>query len=138
MIKEVTKTNKFFVYGTLKEGRPLDRKLFAELRTSVKPARITGSIFSLGPYPTIKLDGKGMVIGEVHTFKEEDASRIRDIMDGIEGYSPSSPDKGLYNRHKIKATLEENGKEVTAWVYEFNGSVDPKRKLVDGVWEPGM
>ena len=129
--------NNFFVYGTLKVGRPLDRPRLAELRTSVKDATITGSIFSLGPYPTIKLDGKGIVIGEVHTFPEKEVKGVLSLLDSIEGYSERNPDKGLYNRHQVKATLED-GKTITAWAYEYNGKVDPKSKLEDGVWEPGM
>ena len=131
------KINKFFMYGTLKEGRPLDRKSFANLRVSVEKASIIGSIFSLGPYPTIKLDGKGTVIGEVHTFAEGHVEDIRGAMDSIEGYNSTFPDKGLYNRHKVEATLSD-GKLVTAWVYEYNGSVDSKKRLYDGIWEPGL
>jgi len=132
-----TKTNKFFMYGTLKKGRPLDRKSLADLRSSVKEATIEGSIFNLGSFPTIKLDGKGLVTGEIHTFPEEHVKGVRNIMDSIEGYNSSYPDKGLYNRYKVKATLED-GKMVTAWAYEYNGDVDPKRRLDDGVWEPGL
>ena len=133
------KVNKFFVYGTLKEGRPLDRRMFADLRTKVQPATIDGaSIYSLGPYPTIKLDGSGLVIGEVHTFPADKVDEVRRIMDGIEGYNPSAPDRGLYNRHKVTATIEDGGEKVTAYVYEYNGSVKSAKKLADGVWEPGM
>ena len=126
---------RFFLYGTLKEGRPLDRPTFAKLRTKVEPATIEGSIFSLGPYPTIKLDGEGLVVGEVHTFKKDDVDEVRRMMDSIEGYRPSAPDKGLYNRHIVDATV--NGEKVKAFVYEYNGKVNPKRRLEDGVWEPG-
>ena len=135
--KAKKKLCRFFVYGTLKEGRPFDRKQFAELRTKVQLAQIEGSIFSLGPYPTIKLDGKGMVIGEVHTFKKDDVDRVRSMFDSIEGYNHHHPDKGLYNRHIIEATIEKTGETVKAFVYELNGPVDPKRRLEDGVWEPG-
>lgn len=132
-----TEINRFFMYGTLKEGRPLDRKAFADLRVSVEEATITGSIFSLGRYPTVKLGGEGLVIGEIHTFAEKHVEDVRRTMDSIEGYSASHPDQGLYNRHKVEATLKD-GKVVTAWVYEYNGDVDPARRLDDGVWEPGM
>lgn len=128
--------NKFFVYGTLKEGRPLDRKIFADLRTKVQKATIKGAIYSLGSYPTIKLDGKGVVIGEVHTFPEKHMKDVREIIDRIEGYNAARPDKGLYNRHEVKATLED-GEVVTALAYEYNGSVDGAKLLEDGVWEPG-
>ena len=129
--------NKFFVYGTLKEGRPLDRKMFAELRTDVQEGTIKGDIYSLGPYPTIKLSGKGMVIGEVHTFPQKHLKDVLRTMDMIEGYDSKYPDEGLYNRHKVKVTLK-NGKQITAWAYEYNGSVKSAKKLEDGVWEPGL
>ena len=130
---------KVFVYGTLKEGRPLDRRGLADLRTSVKEATIEGSIFNFrhGGYPTIKLDGKGLVIGEVHTFPEKHMGDVVQIMDAIEGYNKHEPKKGLYNRHKVKATLSD-GDVVTVWAYEYNGSVDPKLRIKEGVWEPGL
>lgn len=129
-------TTKVFVYGTLKVGRPLDRSAFAKLRTNVEEATIVGSIFSLGPYPTIKLDGVGKVYGEVHTFHPDDFTAVLRTFDSIEGYNPSHPEHGLYNRHLVKAKLK-NGKTVEAWAYEYNGSIPEDRRLKDGVWEPG-
>ena len=133
------KNLKVFVYGTLKEGRPLDRKGLADMRTSVKAATIEGSIFKFkhAGYPTIKLDGKGLVIGEVHTFPEKHMKDVQQAMDAIEGYNRHHPDQGLYNRHEIKATLED-GKVVTAWAYEYNGTVDQELRIEEGVWEPGL
>ena len=133
------KNLKVFVYGTLKEGRPLDRKGLADLRTSVKAATIEGSIFKFrhAGYPTIKLDGKGLVIGEVHTFPEKHMKEVQQAMDAIEGYNRHQPDQGLYNRHEIEATLED-GKVVTAWAYEYNGKVDQELRIEEGVWEPGL
>jgi len=130
---------KVFVYGTLKEGRPLDRKMLADLRTSVKEATIEGSIFTFkhASFPTIKLDGEGLVIGEVHTFPEKHMKDVVRTMDAIEGYNKSQPEKGLYNRHEVKATLK-NGNVVMAWAYEYNGSVDPELRIEEGVWEPGL
>jgi len=133
------KSLKVFVYGTLKEGRPLDRKGLADMRISVKAATIEGSIFNFkhAGYPTIKLDGKGLVIGEVHTFPEKHMKEVQQAMDAIEGYNRHHPDQGLYNRHEIKATLED-GKVVTAWAYEYNGKVDQELRIEEGVWEPGL
>jgi gamma-glutamylcyclotransferase (GGCT)/AIG2-like uncharacterized protein YtfP len=135
MSKEKKKLCRFFLYGTLKEGRPLDRPTLAKLRTKVQPATIEGSIFDLGWYPTIKLDGKGQVIGEVHTFPKEHVDDVRRMMDQIEGYRKDNPEKGLYNRHIIKAKLED-GSEVKAFVYEYNGKVGDDRRIEEGVWEP--
>lgn len=133
------KNLKVFVYGTLKEGRPLDRKGMAVLRTSVKEATIEGSIFTFkhASFPTIKLDGEGLVIGEVHTYPEKHMKDVIRMMDTIEGYNRHRPDKGLYNRHQVEATLK-NGNVVTAWTYEYNGKVDQDLRIKEGVWEPGL
>ena len=133
------KNLKVFVYGTLKEGRPLDRKTLADLRTSVKEATIEGSIFNFkhASFPTIKLDGKGLVIGEVHTYPEKHMKDVMQVMDATEGYNHSHPHQGLYNRHEIKATLKD-GNVVTAWAYEYNGEVDQELRIKEGVWEPGL
>ncbi len=126
-------TTKVFVYGTLKEGERLDRQELAELRTSVEVATIKAGLFSLGPYPTVKLDEDGITVGEVHTFKSEDFEDVQRVIDMIEGYKAKAPKEGLYNRHKVEATLED-GKVVTAWVYEYNGKVNPKNKIEGGIW----
>ena len=54
-VSKGTTITSVFVYGTLKQGRPLDRPALAALRTQVQPATIQGGIFSLGAYPTIQL-----------------------------------------------------------------------------------
>ena len=132
-------TKNVFVYGTLKQGRPLDRPEFASLRTNVRPASIVGSIYSLGAYPTIQLDGQGIVQGEVHSFSEQDFGCVLDLMDRIEGYDASNPSAGLYTRHVVDATLlDHKGETIRAWVYEYNGDVNSSRRLAGGVWEPGM
>lgn len=145
MTREMTRkmTTCVFVYGTLKQGRPLDHPQLATLRTDIQEATIVGSIFSLGSYPTIQLDGKGKVRGELHTFSPDDFDTVLSIMDEIEGYDPSSPDDGLYTRDIVEATViktdETTAPQTTkAWVYEYNGHVDPDRRLEGGVWEPGM
>lgn len=132
----MSKPTKVFVYGTLKTGRPLDRSLFSKKRTAVKEGTIRGSIFSLGPYPTIKLDDRGVVHGEVHEYRDDEFKEILLTMDMIEGYNPKAPERGLYNRHVVKVTLED-GSVDEAWAYEYNGQVEEKRRLKDGVWEPG-
>lgn len=131
----MTDVNRMFVYGTLKQGRPLDRPIFAKLRTNVVEATIKGGIYNLGWFPTIKLADKGTVQGEVHTFPKEEIAKILNIMDSIEGYNASDPKRGLYNRHIVDATLP-NGKIVKAWAYEYNKDVDPKKRIKAGVWEP--
>jgi gamma-glutamylcyclotransferase (GGCT)/AIG2-like uncharacterized protein YtfP len=133
VIKEEEMITKIFVYGTLKEGYRLDSEELAELRTSVKVATIEAGLFSLDDYPTVKLDEDGITVGEVHTFKSEDFEDAQMIIDTIEGYEAKDPKEGLFNRHKVEATLED-GEVVTVWVYEYNGEIDPDGKVEDGIW----
>lgn len=134
MTEKKKKLCRFFVYGTLKEGGRFDGSHFAKLRSKVQKASLPGAIYNLGSFPTIKLDGKGMVMGEVHTFPKEHIDDIKRSFDRIEGYNPDAPTKGLYNRHIIEASLED-GEKVKAFVYEYNGSVDEDSKIESGVWE---
>lgn len=127
-----------FVYGTLKEGRPLDRKVFADTRLSVTPATIVGSLYNLGPYPTIKLTGKGLVQGEIHKFHKDDIKEIVKIMDMIEGYNPKSEEKNnLYNRRVVTAKTKD-GEKTDVYVYEYSREPKASMKIDDGLWEPGL
>jgi len=74
-----------FVYGTLKVGGRLDRVSLKNARTAVRNAIITGAIYNLGSYPTIKLDKDGEVIGEVHTFHKDNFDAVLSTIDMIEG-----------------------------------------------------
>ena len=130
------KINHMFVYGTLKEGRPLDRSLFAETRKSVREAAITGKIYNLGSYPGIRLEGDEEVHGEVHEFRAKDMATILSIMDSIEGYREGRDEKqNLYNRRSVTAVTKD-GEKVTVYVYEYGREIPEDRRLKDGVWEP--
>lgn len=130
------KIHHLFVYGTLKEGRPLDRKMFANVRLSVKPATITGDIYHVNFYPGIKLGGKNLAHGEIHEFDSKDMKTLLPIFDSIEGYREGQPEeRNLFNRKIVKAKLD-NGKEIDAYVYEYNGKVDKAQLVKSGLWEP--
>jgi len=134
----MSKVLNVFVYGTLKEGRPLDRKVFADTRLSVIPATIVGSIFNLGPYPAIKLKGSDLVQGEVHEFHKDDIKDIIKTMDMIEGYNPKREEKSnLYNRRVVTAKTKD-GEEIEAYVYEYAREPKDSSKIDDGLWEPNL
>jgi len=125
-----------FVYGTLKEGRPLDREVFANTRLSVTPATIVGSLYNLGPYPAIKLKGKGLVHGEVHQFAKNDIKSVIAMMDRIEGYRPKGDEKyNLYNR-KVVTAKTKDGEKMEVYVYEYSNKLKDSLKVDEGLWEP--
>jgi gamma-glutamylcyclotransferase (GGCT)/AIG2-like uncharacterized protein YtfP len=135
MAGERKKVNHVFVYGTLKEGRPLDRKIFADIRLSVKPATIVGKLYNM-MYPAVKLKGKSLVQGEIHEFDPKDVKEVIRIMDAIEGYREGKPDKeSLYARRIVKAETDD-GEKIDVFMYEYCHEVDEERLVDDGLWEP--
>lgn len=128
--------NSIFVYGTLKEGGVYDRDTFVDNRLSVEPARITGSIYDMGTRPVVKLDGNGIVRGEIHTYHARDLEGIVAIMDSIENYDKRRAKcRNKYNR-KIVTAKTEAGREIKTYVYEYSKNPTDDTKIHDGIWEP--
>lgn len=61
--------HRIFVYGTLKKGERLD--MYLEGQTYIKDAIVRGTLYDLGWYPTLVLDGEGYAPGEVYEVDEE-------------------------------------------------------------------
>jgi gamma-glutamylcyclotransferase (GGCT)/AIG2-like uncharacterized protein YtfP len=125
----MTETDKFFVYGTLKEGGHFADQ-FDEYRTAAMQAKLEGfELFNLGWFPAIK-PGEGTVQGELHRYTNADM--VRGMFDRIEGYT-GDPKTSMYDRRRVTVTTDE-GKEE-AWAYVFMGKVDKKNKVKDGEWK---
>lgn len=133
----MVKTQKFFMYGTLKVGGRYSHG-FNELRKSVEKAKIKGEIYSIGgSFPGLTLDGKGEVHGEVHEYNEFE--KVLGRMDRIEGYNEEREESSLYKRKIIKATTD-TGEVIDAIVYVMGDRLleeakDKHKKVESGVWE---
>lgn len=131
--------DKFFVYGTLKVGGYFAES-FDGLRTDCQIAKLKGfDLFKIGGgslswFPGI-VEGKGEVVGELHTYKEEHIKEVFTHMDAIEGYDENNPARSLYRREKAVVTLEDGSIE-TANIYIFNSKI-PKEypKINSGKWD---
>jgi len=109
-----------FVYGTLMRGRS-NHSVIAGSRF-LGPARAKGlALYQVSKsFPGAVRENGGEVIGEVY---EVGKNKLRDLdlFEG-EGY--------LYRREKVKVLLKnENGKEIEAWVYIWNGRVNPSTRI---------
>ena len=112
-------TYKVFVYGTLKSGgrvRGLDQFDGASVVGEAVTSDALYSLFDLGSFPCVCLNGNQHVKGEVW---EIDAETLK-ILDAIEGY----PD--FYNRKEIDTT---QGK---VWIYYIPDVTHMTRKPVHG------
>jgi gamma-glutamylcyclotransferase (GGCT)/AIG2-like uncharacterized protein YtfP len=128
----MSKTDFFFVYGTLKVGGHF-AKDFDPFRIHSNKANLLGhDLYNLGWFPGI-VPGPGKVIGELHEYKNPDI--VQRAMDRIEGYT-GDPANSLFVRKLVTVTVNETGEKVTCNAYVFNRDPSGNAKKIDnGVWE---
>ena len=100
----MSRTNKVFVYGTLKRGnsvRGLDTWGNADFVGDAVTSLSHFSLHDLGIFPAVSNTGEDHIAGEVWTVSDE----TLDNLDRIEGY----PD--FYNRMQVDTT------QGRAWMY---------------------
>ena len=111
-----------FVYGTLRRGGPAEAML-ANCRF-LGEAQISGSLYHLGRYPALVLDGRGVVHGELWMCSTETLSRL-DTYEGV-GH-------GLFHRVTVRAGERE------CWTYvagpQLRPRLEPERRIAGGRWE---
>ncbi len=119
-----------FFYGTLRTGfsrRPgagIDAKL-----TFVGRGFIHAALFDLGIYPAAVPSPDGRVWGEVHEMRDPDA--VLAILDEIEGYRASEPERSLYTRVQAPVTFDD-GRVDDAWVYFYNAPLGKAQRIPSG------
>jgi gamma-glutamylcyclotransferase (GGCT)/AIG2-like uncharacterized protein YtfP len=105
-----------FVYGTLRRGFRLHHHVKRLGAQFVANGKVQAELFDLGEFPGARPStrpGK-TVEGELYRLRKvENALRI---LDQVEGFSPRTPDKGLFQRGTAEVTLP-NGERRLAWIY---------------------
>ncbi|MDP8269435.1 MAG: gamma-glutamylcyclotransferase family protein [Candidatus Tenebribacter davisii] len=121
-----------FAYGTLQANNEFD--LFSNERRIVQQAKLKNAkIYDLGCYPGLKTQGDGAVLGELHTYLDND--RFEDILsqiDWIEGYQGRKTD--LFRREVVGIELL-NGERVDAFTYVYNRSMNAEQLIKSGQWQ---
>jgi len=119
-----------FFYGTLRTG--FSRTTRAGLDDSLKFAghgSISGKLFDLGIYPAAVPATDSRVVGEV--FEMVDAPKVLAALDRIEGYRPAEPERSLYIRVQVPATMDD-GHTEQVWVYFYNAPLGRAPRIVSG------
>jgi len=132
------------VYGTLRSGTGWRERLgVADLVQSVGSCTLLGSLFELGWYPGLVLDGAGPVVAEVLRLREPSALTT---FDRFEGYDPTQPEAGEYRRLLLEIDLLETDvadrdvadrdrpRRAAAWVYELRVAPIDRPRVVGGDW----
>ena len=121
-----------FFYGTLMEpfNRPGRRRIGPQLIFKGHGS-IAAALFDLGIYPAaVPADGdSARVRGEVYEMKNGIA--VLQVLDEIEGYSPSEPETSLYTRRVTTVTLD-SGTPVYAWAYFYNAPLGRAERIESG------
>lgn len=123
-----------FVYGTLKvdTGPNSLARIFDKARLSSKRAFVKGTLYNLGHFPGMTLNGDGSVHGELHRYS--DWENIVKVIDHIEGFYGQDNQNNLYNRVRIFISTDGGTTLVTATAYEFAQSVVGYPKIENGIW----
>lgn len=111
-------------YGTLMQkdgGRGIKPNLLTEY---VQDIEFKGNLYNLGAFPAMVM-GDGVVKGELHKIIDPDSI---ERFDRIEGYR--EPNNSLYTR----TVLNIPGTHEFAWVYTFNGPIEPNKLIPSGDW----
>lgn len=110
-----------FVYGTLKSGGGMERLMSGCVRTG--SATLHGSLYDVGRFPALVLDGAGPVSGELWRCPPE---TLREL-DSYEGVHD-----GLFRRVRAFAGA------VECWTYVAGPSLAPRltasSRIAEGSW----
>ncbi len=116
---------RLFVYGTLRSGGGAAGLLRDGRR--VGPGTVAGTLYDLGRYPALVLDGRGPVEGEVWRCPADALTRL----DEYEGVA-----EGLFER------VEVDVEGVPCWTYVAGpllaSRLMPERRIPSGRWPPGV
>ena len=120
-----------FFYGTLMSpfNRPGRQRITPQL-TYTGRGSMRAALFDLGIYPAAVPSNDGSLVwGEV--YEANDPSSVLAVLDEIEGYRPSEPDRSLYTRVVTDVTLED-GRVAKAWAYFYNAPLGGAQRIESG------
>lgn len=126
-----------FVYGSFSEGMVHYQKI-QEYITKTMPATIQGSVFRLQVgYPVYVQQGTTQIPGQI--VEMEAPEILFKILDEFHGFSPINPEKCLYWKTDVKATIGD-GSLVDAITYALNPVKLPKsaRLIENGDWKQDL
>lgn len=110
-------------------NRPGRERITSKL-TSEGRGSIHAALFDLGIYPAaVPTEDEGVVWGEI--YETSDAQAVLTVLDDIEGYRPSEPDRSLYTRVLVDVTLE-SGANRKAWTYFYNAPLGRAERIASG------
>ena len=119
-----------FFYGTLRTGFNRTTRAGVDgFLTFSGNGWIGGKLFDLGLYPAAVPATDASVFGEI--FEISDPPVVLEALDRIEGYLAAEPERSLYHRVRVPATLED-GRTEDVWVYFYNAPLGRAPRILSG------
>ncbi|HUZ61879.1 MAG TPA: gamma-glutamylcyclotransferase family protein [Hanamia sp.] len=131
---ESKKSDYLFVYSSLREGfRSNEYKYIRTYFNFEGKAKVKGLLSDLGHNPVATTTSQNYFIkGELYRIiHKDDFSFAIGQLDDYEGVNPEADERPLYKR-EITTVFKEDGSEVEAWIYWFNGNVEGKPVIASG------
>jgi len=124
-----------FVYGTLsKNMAPPEIAPVVRSFKYIGSGYVNGQLYDLGEFPGAKLDEaeQSKVYGKIYEIPADQDSLA--ALDRYEEYDPRKPKKSLFVRKRTLVSRSKR-KSVEAWIYEYNQSTNPAKRIKSGQYE---
>ena len=110
-------------------NRPGRQRVNSKLRFTGR-GTIRAALFDLGIYPAaVPAGDESVVWGEA--YETDDPDWVLPMLDEIEGYRPSEPERSLYTRVLTDVTLGD-GRVQPAWAYFYNAPLGQAQRIPSG------
>ena len=123
-----------FVYSSLLKGfQSEEYRYIHQYFSFVGKAKVKGILSDLGNNPVAKPTSENYFIkGELYKINDSDEfSFAIGQLDDYEGVRPEAYESPLYVR-ELAIVFKEDGSEVNAWIYWYNGDVEGKPVVHSG------
>lgn len=131
---EPLKSDFLFVYSSLREGfRSGEYNYISRYFCFQSQAKVKGILSDLGNNPVATPTSENHFIkGELYKINNKDEfSYAIGQLDDYEGVKPEADEKSLYKREITTVYLDDE-KEVSAWIYWYQGDVEGKPVIESG------
>jgi len=133
----MTSSGLLFTYGSFSKGYVLHNRI-KDFVTNTSAAAIKGSVYRLKiGFPVFLNQGEDLVKGTLCEIEGPDV--LFRILDEFHGFSAVNPEKSLYWKSDVTATLD-GGEERLAQVYSLNPSKLPSNAqlILNGDWQSSL
>ncbi len=125
-----TPSRHVFVYGTLRRGEANDITRLHPVPCFVGLAHVPGTLYHLGGYPGLRLQGDTPVLGEVYAIEPA----LETVLDEIEAVYPQQSDE--YRKREVRVWVASRW--LVCLVYEIQPVHVLGRPVIDsGDWVLG-